>query len=61
MRQVDRDVLPLRVALEHAFEGELAADAVLRWSNATLGPSAQADVRFPRAPSSEPWKCPRNP
>src|SRR5947208_3307789 len=26
MRQVDRDVLPLRVALEHAFEGELAAD-----------------------------------
>src|SRR5260370_16740772 len=27
MRQVDRDVLPLRVALEHAFEGELAADA----------------------------------
>src|SRR6516164_2184991 len=27
MRQVDRDVLPLRVALEHAFEGELTADA----------------------------------
>src|SRR5262249_60786748 len=27
MRQVDRDVLPLRVALKHAFEGELAADA----------------------------------
>jgi hypothetical protein len=27
MRQVDRDVLPLRVALEHTFEGELAADA----------------------------------
>jgi DnaJ-domain-containing protein 1 len=27
MHQVDRDVLPLRVALEHAFEGELAADA----------------------------------
>src|SRR5438067_10026499 len=27
MRQADRDVLPLRVALEHAFEGELAADA----------------------------------
>src|SRR5262245_9156856 len=27
MRQVDRDVLSLRVALEHAFEGELAADA----------------------------------
>src|SRR5438034_11022667 len=27
MRQVDRDVLPLRVVLEHAFEGELAADA----------------------------------
>src|SRR5262249_29351431 len=27
MRQVDRDVLPLRVALEHAFERELAADA----------------------------------
>src|SRR5947208_16507286 len=27
MRQVDRDVLPLRVALEQAFEGELAADA----------------------------------
>ena len=26
MRQVDRHVLPLRVALEHAFEGELAAD-----------------------------------
>ena len=27
MRQVDRDVLPLRVALEHPFERELAADA----------------------------------
>src|SRR5262249_56696634 len=27
MRQVDRDVLPLGVALEHAFERELAADA----------------------------------
>ena len=27
MRQVDRDVLPLRVALEHTFGGELAADA----------------------------------
>src|SRR5215510_13063033 len=27
MRQIDRDVLPMRVALEHAFEGELAADA----------------------------------
>src|SRR5262249_10409959 len=27
MRQVDRDVLPMRVALEHAFQGELAADA----------------------------------
>jgi len=25
--QIDCDVLPLRVALEHAFEGELAADA----------------------------------
>ena len=28
-RQIDRDILPLRVALEHAFEGELAADAAL--------------------------------
>ena len=27
MRQVDRDVLPLRVALEHSFERELTADA----------------------------------
>jgi hypothetical protein len=27
MGQVDRDVLPLRVALQHTFEGELAADA----------------------------------
>src|SRR5205823_8909440 len=27
MRQVDRGVLPLRVALEHAFQRELAADA----------------------------------
>src|SRR5262245_16204178 len=27
MRQVDRDVLPLRVAVEHPFERELAADA----------------------------------
>jgi len=27
VRQVDRDVLPLRVALQHAFEGKLAADA----------------------------------
>ena len=27
MHQIDRDILPLRVALEHAFEGELAADA----------------------------------
>ena len=26
MRQVDRDVLPLRIALKHTFEGELAAD-----------------------------------
>src|SRR6516164_7142762 len=27
MRQVDRDVLPLRVTLQHAFEQEFAADA----------------------------------
>src|SRR6516165_3415030 len=27
MRQVDRDVLPLRVTLQHAFEREFAADA----------------------------------
>ncbi len=27
MRQVDRDILPLRVALQHAFEREFAADA----------------------------------
>src|SRR6516225_2646583 len=27
MRQVDRDVLPLRVTLQHAVERELAADA----------------------------------
>jgi hypothetical protein len=26
VRQVDRDVLPLRVALQHALERELAAD-----------------------------------
>ena len=26
MRQFDCDVLPLRVALEHAFKGELTAD-----------------------------------
>ncbi len=26
MREIDRDVLPLRVALEHAFKRKLAAD-----------------------------------
>jgi hypothetical protein len=27
MRQVDRDILPLRVTLQHPFEREFAADA----------------------------------
>src|SRR6516164_2373952 len=63
MRQVDRDVLPLRVALEHAFEGELAADAAffvtavgMTWALTEalvhLNPTS-----LDRVPRAEPGRC----
>jgi hypothetical protein len=46
MRQVDRDVLPLRVALKHTFEGELAADAA--FFVAAIGVRGEEHRRVPR-------------
>src|SRR5262249_5624030 len=63
MRQVDRDVLPLRVALEHAFEGELTADAAffvtavgMTWALTEAG-SLEPNQPRSRVPRAEPSRC----